>query len=229
MKNNYGRAPLNVLEMLAKHGSCSVEMLKILLWKWNETAGPEGKRRNLNKVLSRLLAEDFIKMTDKIGHDRWFVLTKKGAEQLNFIDPQEYDYARDGLNLITPWRNKLQKLLYCCWCREKEKKGYVVYGNHMLRSTGYDGWNFRQIDAVAQKVLENQDVETILCAVRSDFSATGLKSLETISFQCNRLEIVCVDSAAKRFAAAIKENFVLSRKARCVTASMDLLKQSING
>lgn len=223
-KKQRGSAPVDVCEMLAKHGCCSVEMLKMLLWTWEETACSEAKRRNLNKVLKRLESEELVKMVEKFGKERWFALTEKGAESLNFLDPIEYDFARHGMNLIPAGRNKLQKLLYCTWCRDKEKKGYVIYGNHMLRSKGYDGWNYKQVDAVAQKVDEKNDIETILCVLRSDWSPTGLQSLETVAFQCSAMEIVCVDYQAKRMQASIKENFVLSRKARCVTASMDYIR-----
>lgn len=224
IKKQYGSAPVEVCELLAKHGCLDVEMMKVLLWSWSENGTAETKRRLINKVLIRLQNENFIKLVKTFGRDRYFILSKKGAEQLNSLDASEYDYVRDGENLIPPASNKLQKLMYCAWVANKEKNGWHVIGNHMMRSAPYDGWNYRKVDAVAQKVDEKNDVVTILGVVKSDFSATGLKRLEELAYQGSAVEVICVDSQARKMQASIKENYVLSNKARSVSVSISNIR-----
>ena len=109
--------------------------------------------------------------------------------------------------------------MYCAWVTHKEMKGFHVIGNHMMRSEHYNGWNYRKVDAVAQKVDENNDVVTILGVVKSDFSATGLKKLEELAYQGSAVEVICVDSQARKMQGSIKDNYVLANKARSVSVS----------
>mgnify|MGYP003350049195 CR=1 FL=1 len=102
IKKEYGSAPVEVCELLAKHGCLDVEMMKVLLWRWSENGTAETKRRLINKVLIRLQNENFIKLVRTFGRDRYFILSKKGAMALNSLDAKEYDYVKDGENLIPP-------------------------------------------------------------------------------------------------------------------------------